>query len=229
MSFKYGATTASAGYGIAKVVKAVPSASRPGWLSLSAVASATYLAPQALQGGYNSSRNSPGFSNTPFAPGSGGQGDSGSASSIMEFISDEQQLVFACIIFCGVALLMFVRILLNLAWLRFGDRILSRIADRPLLMRLYRCYSISSVAMIIIMSLIILYSLAFTFISYIVSTNYLYHYGATLWLLRDLFWVFLYSYPFSVESTLLNEKITFQKFLINSVVFSVGYKVNITH
>ena len=96
-------------------------------------------------------------------------------------------------------------------------------------MRLYRRYSISSVAMIIIMSLIILYSLAFTFISYIVSTNYLYHYGATLWLLRDLFWVFLYSYPFSVESTLLNEKIPFQKFLINSVVFSVGYKVNITH
>lgn len=84
------------------------------------------------------------------------------ASSVIELISDEQQLVFACIIFCGVALWMFVGLLFSLALLRFGDWILPRIADRPILMRLYRYYSVSSTALIVILSLIIIYSLAFT-------------------------------------------------------------------
>jgi|tagenome__1003787_1003787.scaffolds.fasta_scaffold20887829_1 hypothetical protein len=164
-TLKGGATAAGLGYGIAKVVKAVPPASKAGVaVALSAVVGATVVASKALSRGSNSSYDTPIFSNNPSIPEfalrskTGGDG----ASSVIQFISDEQQLVFACIIFCGVALWMFVGLLLNLALLRFGDWILPRIADRPILMRLYRYYSVSSTTLIVILSLIIIYSLAFT-------------------------------------------------------------------
>ena len=172
-TLKTGATAAGLGYGIAKVVKTVPPASKAGVaVALSAVVGATVVASKALSrpwgpflgvpmpvegGGSNNSNNS---SISEFALRSKTGGDG--ASSVIEFISDEQQLVFACIIFCGVALWMFVGLLLNLALLRFGDWILPRIADRPILMRLYRYYSVSSTTLIVILSLIIIYSLAFT-------------------------------------------------------------------
>nr|YP_003875540.1 hypothetical protein GlirM_p20 [Rhizophagus irregularis]AJK91354.1 hypothetical protein [Rhizophagus aggregatus]ADM94795.1 hypothetical protein [Rhizophagus irregularis]AFN42446.1 hypothetical protein [Rhizophagus irregularis]AFN42508.1 hypothetical protein [Rhizophagus irregularis]AGA14219.1 hypothetical protein [Rhizophagus irregularis] len=157
-TLKTGATAAGLGYGIAKVVKAVPPASKAGVaVALSAVVGATVVASKALSRGSNNSNNS---SISEFALKSKTGGDG--ASSVIEFISDEQQLVFACIIFCGVALWMFVGLLLNLALLRFGDWILPRIADRPILMRLYRYYSVSSTTLIVILSLIIIYSLAFT-------------------------------------------------------------------
>jgi hypothetical protein len=162
-TIKGAATAAGLGYGIAKVVKAIPPASKAGVaVALSAVAGATVVASKALSGGSNSSNDSSTSSNNSSISGSKGQGGSDVASSVMEFISDEQQLVFACIIFCGVALWMFVGLLLNLALLRFGDRILPKIADRPFLMRLYHYYSVSSTTLIVIMSLIILYSLVFT-------------------------------------------------------------------
>jgi hypothetical protein len=164
-TLKSGATAAGLGYGIAKVVKAVPPASKAGVaVALSAVVGATVVASKALSRNSNNSYNTPIFSNNSsisefvLKSKTGGNG----ASSIIEFISDEQQLVFACIIFCGVALWMFIGLLLNLALLRFGDWILPRIADRPILMRLYRYYSVSSTTLIVILSLIILYSLAFT-------------------------------------------------------------------